>query len=123
MGVAPLLRSCGVYATLDLLGSLIRSDASLSPASVQVYEDEKVLAFKDINPAAPVHILVIPKRCISQLSLTKTELGEGPEVKVPPPPPPLPPASIQSLPSLASSDFQKVPSQELLGHMPMKPKP
>ena len=88
MGVAPLLSSCGVYATLDLLGSLVRSDASLSPASVQVYEDEKVLAFKDINPAAPVHILVIPKRCISQLSLTKTELGEGPEVKVPPPPPP-----------------------------------
>ena len=26
-----------------------------------VYEDEKVLAFKDINPKAPVHILVIPK--------------------------------------------------------------
>lgn len=30
------------------------------PASV-VYEDEKVLAFNDINPKAPVHILVIPK--------------------------------------------------------------
>jgi diadenosine tetraphosphate (Ap4A) HIT family hydrolase len=26
-----------------------------------VYEDEHVLAFKDINPQAPVHILVIPK--------------------------------------------------------------
>lgn len=26
-----------------------------------VYEDEKVLAFKDINPVAPVHILIIPK--------------------------------------------------------------
>ena len=26
-----------------------------------VYEDEKVAAFKDINPAAPVHILVVPK--------------------------------------------------------------
>ena len=30
------------------------------PSSV-VYEDEKVLAFKDINPEAPVHILIIPK--------------------------------------------------------------
>ena len=27
-----------------------------------VYEDDQVLAFKDINPQAPVHILVIPKR-------------------------------------------------------------
>ena len=26
-----------------------------------VYEDEKVLAFNDVNPQAPVHILVIPK--------------------------------------------------------------
>lgn len=29
--------------------------------SEKVYEDENVLAFKDINPQAPVHILVIPK--------------------------------------------------------------
>lgn len=31
------------------------------PAEV-VYEDERVLAFKDVNPQAPTHILVIPKR-------------------------------------------------------------
>ncbi|MCL2754908.1 MAG: histidine triad nucleotide-binding protein [Oscillospiraceae bacterium] len=29
--------------------------------SEKVYEDEQVLAFRDINPAAPVHILIIPK--------------------------------------------------------------
>lgn len=29
--------------------------------STKVYEDEQVYAFKDINPMAPVHILVIPK--------------------------------------------------------------
>ena len=29
--------------------------------STKVYEDDKLLAFKDINPQAPVHILVIPK--------------------------------------------------------------
>ena len=29
--------------------------------SDKVYEDEEILAFKDINPEAPVHILVIPK--------------------------------------------------------------
>lgn len=31
------------------------------PADV-VYEDDEVLAFKDINPQAPVHILIIPKK-------------------------------------------------------------
>lgn len=29
--------------------------------STKVYEDEEILAFKDLNPVAPVHILVIPK--------------------------------------------------------------
>lgn len=29
--------------------------------STKVYEDEKVYAFRDINPMAPVHILVVPK--------------------------------------------------------------
>jgi diadenosine tetraphosphate (Ap4A) HIT family hydrolase len=30
------------------------------PSSI-VYEDDKVLAFRDINPEAPVHVLVVPK--------------------------------------------------------------
>ena len=33
--------------------------------STKVYEDEQVLAFRDIQSAAPVHILVIPKQHIS----------------------------------------------------------
>lgn len=33
-----------------------------------VYEDDKVLAFNDISPQAPVHILIIPKRHISTLN-------------------------------------------------------
>ena len=37
------------------------------PASV-VYEDDELLAFKDINPAAPVHLLVIPKQHVDTLS-------------------------------------------------------
>lgn len=32
--------------------------------STKVYEDEKILAFKDLDPQAPVHILVIPKEHI-----------------------------------------------------------
>ena len=33
-----------------------------------VYEDEQVLAFRDINPKAPTHILVIPKQHIATLN-------------------------------------------------------
>ena len=33
-----------------------------------VYEDENVLAFRDISPQAPMHVLVIPKRHISTLN-------------------------------------------------------
>ncbi|HHH39757.1 MAG TPA: histidine triad nucleotide-binding protein [Sedimenticola sp.] len=33
-----------------------------------VYEDDEVLAFRDINPQAPVHILIIPKRHIPTLN-------------------------------------------------------
>ncbi len=33
-----------------------------------VYEDEDVFAFKDINPQAPVHVLVIPKRHVMSVS-------------------------------------------------------
>ena len=35
--------------------------------STVVYEDDKILAFKDIQPEAPVHILVIPKKHIENL--------------------------------------------------------
>jgi histidine triad (HIT) family protein len=37
------------------------------PASI-VYEDDDLLAFKDINPAAPVHLLIIPKQHLATLS-------------------------------------------------------
>lgn len=33
-----------------------------------VYEDSEVLAFRDINPQAPVHVLVIPKKHIATLN-------------------------------------------------------
>lgn len=36
------------------------------PADI-VYEDDECLAFRDVNPQAPVHILVIPKRPIARL--------------------------------------------------------
>ena len=38
-----------------------------------VYEDDEVLAFRDVNPQAPVHILVIPKRHIATLNDLQAE--------------------------------------------------
>lgn len=37
------------------------------PADV-VYEDDKILAFRDINPQAPVHVLVIPKKKVASFN-------------------------------------------------------
>ena len=37
-------------------------------ASDKVYEDEEVLAFNDINPKAPTHVIVIPKTHIATLN-------------------------------------------------------
>ncbi|NEO71610.1 MAG: histidine triad nucleotide-binding protein [Moorea sp. SIO3H5] len=42
------------------------------PADI-VYEDDLALAFKDISPQAPVHILVIPKKPIPQLAAAQSE--------------------------------------------------
>jgi histidine triad (HIT) family protein len=41
----------------------------------KVYEDDKVLAIEDIHPAAPIHVLVIPKKAIPNLqSLAQEDL-------------------------------------------------
>ena len=52
-----------------IFGKVIRREI---PADI-VYEDELCLAFRDINPQAPTHVLVIPKKEIDMLSNAKTE--------------------------------------------------
>lgn len=42
------------------------------PAEI-VYDDEEIVGFKDIHPAAPVHILVVPKKHIEKLTDVKPE--------------------------------------------------
>jgi histidine triad (HIT) family protein len=42
------------------------------PADI-VYEDDQVLAFRDINPKAPVHVLVVPKKAIGRIADAKAE--------------------------------------------------
>lgn len=38
-----------------------------------VYEDERVLAFRDTNPQAPIHILIIPRRHVATIN----DVGEA----------------------------------------------
>ncbi len=49
------------------------------PAKI-VYEDDKIMAFKDVKPIAPVHLLIIPKKHIPSVnhlgSEDKTSVGE-----------------------------------------------
>lgn len=51
-------------AAETIFSKIIRKEI---PADI-VYEDNLAIAFKDVNPQAPVHILVIPKEPIAQLS-------------------------------------------------------
>ena len=49
--------------TDTIFAKIVRRDI---PADI-VYEDDDVLAFRDLNPQAPVHVLFIPKRPIATL--------------------------------------------------------
>ncbi len=40
------------------------------PADI-VWEDDDVLAFRDVNPQAPVHVLIVPKRVVPRLTEAK----------------------------------------------------
>jgi len=42
------------------------------PASI-VYEDDCVLAFRDINPGAPTHVLIVPKKPIPRIAEASSE--------------------------------------------------
>ncbi len=37
------------------------------PAAI-IYEDDSVLAFRDIHPQAPVHVLIVPKKLIPRIA-------------------------------------------------------
>jgi histidine triad (HIT) family protein len=49
---------------MTLFGKIIRREI---PATI-VYEDDQCLAFRDINPQAPTHVLLIPKKEIPRLA-------------------------------------------------------
>ena len=60
--------------------------------SSKVYEDEKVFAFRDINPQAPVHVLVVPKQHLA--SLNEVTAGNVDSAA----------ACLQAIPAIAASE-------------------
>nr|CAD7427636.1 unnamed protein product [Timema monikensis] len=48
----------------SIFGKILRKEIPCK----YIYEDEKCVAFHDVNPQAPVHFLVIPRKPIQQLS-------------------------------------------------------
>ena len=62
------------YDQNNIFARIIRGEV----ASVKIYEDEKILAFEDVNKEAPVHILVVPKGEFVSFSdfVTKSDSGE-----------------------------------------------
>jgi histidine triad (HIT) family protein len=50
--------------------------ASGPASSAQVYSDEQVVAFRDMRPQAPVHVLVIPRAHISGVNAPEAERGD-----------------------------------------------
>lgn len=55
-----------------IFGKIIRKEI---PSDI-VYENERILAFKDIAPKAPVHLLIIPKKEIKDLqSVSQEDMG------------------------------------------------
>jgi histidine triad (HIT) family protein len=53
----------------NIFARIIRKEI---PATI-VFEDERVLAFRDIDAKAPIHILIVPKKDIARVSEAKTE--------------------------------------------------
>ena len=52
-----------------IFGKIIKGELP----SERVFENERILAIKDISPAAPVHILIMPKKQIPNLQAVKKE--------------------------------------------------
>jgi len=52
-----------------VFGKIIKGELSCE----KVYENDRIIAFKDIHPKAPIHILIVPKKEIPTLQQVKAE--------------------------------------------------
>jgi len=69
MGLTARLRTRSEVMADNIFTKII---AKQIPAKI-VYEDDRVLAFRDIKPEAPVHVLIVPKREITNVTEARAE--------------------------------------------------
>jgi histidine triad (HIT) family protein len=62
----------GLFVAMTIFEKIARHEI---PAKI-VWEDDEVIAFHDVDPKAPVHVLVVPKRVIPRLA-EATESDQG----------------------------------------------
>ncbi len=62
-----------IYAKIKFMECIFCKIASKEIKSDIVYEDEELMAFKDIKPVAPTHVLLIPKKHIDGVQALKDE--------------------------------------------------
>ena len=71
--ITPLLKAQKAMKGDCIFCKIVRGEIN----SKKVYENEKIVAFHDINPQAPIHILVIPKKHIEKI----TDISDSEEDK------------------------------------------
>jgi histidine triad (HIT) family protein len=71
--ITPLLKAQKAMKGECIFCKIVRGEIS----SKKVYENEKIVAFHDINPQAPIHILVVPKKHIEKI----TDISDSEEDK------------------------------------------
>jgi histidine triad (HIT) family protein len=66
--IAPVERGAGWGKVSDMADCLFCRILAGEIPSKKVFEDDRVYAFEDINPQAPLHVLVIPKKHVATLN-------------------------------------------------------
>lgn len=61
------------YADVDLTMTIFEKIAAREIPAEIVWEDDDAIAFHDVNPQAPVHVLIVPKKVIPRLAEAKPD--------------------------------------------------
>ncbi|CBK23237.2 uncharacterized protein [Blastocystis hominis] len=73
-----LMKGGGIRLMSSQAKTLFEKIADKTIPSSIIFEDDKCCAFRDVNPAAPVHFLVVPKKCdnLTQLRFMRDDQEE-----------------------------------------------
>ena len=66
--MCPAVNNCLASVSSHMSKTLFEKIVAREIPAAIVYEDDQVLAFRDINPQAPTHVLIIPKKPIARIA-------------------------------------------------------